>query len=104
MVALTTTVTVTVNDQLWRAVSTFRNAGPRDAAYILNRETGRITFGDGVHGARPPIGATVTVSYRHGAGSAGNLSKRIDDKDDVKKFSIVVRENRQVLCWGRRVR
>jgi hypothetical protein len=96
------TVTVTVDDHEWSLVSSLRDAGSSDAVYALNRETGSIRFGDGVHGARPPVGSTITVSYSQGAGSVGNISKRIDENDDVEKFLVIVRECQQVLGWGDR--
>jgi hypothetical protein len=96
------TVTVTVDDHEWSLVSSLQDAGSSDAVYVLNRESGRIRFGDGVHGARPTVGSTITVSYSRGAGSVGNISKRIDENDDVEKFWIIVRESQQVLGWGDR--
>jgi len=96
------TVTVTVDDREWRLVSSLLGAGSSDAVYVLNRETGSIRFGDGVHGARPPVGSTVTVSYSLGTGSAGNISKRIDENDDLQKFWVLVLKRQQALGWGRR--
>jgi hypothetical protein len=96
------TVTVTVDDHEWSLVSSLRDVGSSDAVYVLNRETGSIRFGDGVQGARPPVGSTIAVSYSLGTGSAGNISKRIDENDDVEKFWVIVRERRQVLGWGDR--
>jgi hypothetical protein len=94
------TVTVTVDDREWSLVASLQDAGSSDAVYVLNRETGSIRFGDGVQGARPTIGSTITVSYSRGAGSVGNISKRIDENDDVEKFWVIVRECQQVLGWG----
>jgi hypothetical protein len=96
------TVVVTVNNDPWNVVPSFRDVGPSDPVYTLNRETGTITFGDGVYGATPPVGSTISVSYRYGAGSAGNISKRIDDDCDVAKFWVVVRESYHILGWGDR--
>jgi predicted phage baseplate assembly protein len=41
--------------------------------FALDPEAGRIRFGDGARGARPPAGATLRVSYEYGAGRAGNV-------------------------------
>ncbi len=47
---------------------------PKNAkVFLVNAEAGEIRFGDGVHGARPPLGAKITVSYDYGAGVAGNV-------------------------------
>ncbi len=94
------TVTVTVDDHEWSLVSNLRDAGSSAAVYVLNRETGSIRFGDGVHGARPRVGSTITVSYSRGAGSVGNISKRIDVNEDVEKFWVIVRKCQQTLGWG----
>jgi glycine dehydrogenase len=43
---------------------------PRE--FILDPETGRVLFGDGEHGKRPPIGSR--SDHRHGGGKGGNVS------------------------------
>jgi hypothetical protein len=96
------TVTVTVDDHEWSLASSLRDAGSSDAVYVLNQETGSIGFGDGVHGARPQVGSTITVRYSCGAGSVGNISKRIDENEDVEKFWVIVGECQQASGWGGR--
>src|SRR5579864_7251312 len=95
-------ITVTVNGRQWRPVTGFRSAGPDDAVFTLNSQTGRIRFGDGLHGAIPSVGSTVSVSYRQGGGSAGNISKKICDATDVTQFRVFVRDRAQILGWGNR--
>jgi len=95
-------IAVTVNGRQWRPVSGFRRAGPDAAVFTLNSQTGRIRFGDGLHGAIPPVGSTVTVSYRQGGGSAGNISKKICDATDVTQFRVYVRDRVQIFSWGNR--
>src|SRR5438094_182945 len=43
---------------------------PRE--FIVDPETGRILFGEGVHGKRPPSG--MDSDYRHGGGKGGNVA------------------------------
>src|SRR5437588_684664 len=43
---------------------------PRE--FILDPETGRILFGEGEHGKRPPVGNG--SNYRHGGGKVGNVA------------------------------
>jgi hypothetical protein len=93
-------VVVTVNNRQWRAVSSFRDAGPNDAVFTLNQGTGNIAFGNGVNGAKPPVGSVITVRYHYGSGSAGNISKRIDDESQLSKFWVVVRDSEQSVGWG----
>lgn len=64
--------------QVWQEIDDLYSSGPDDTHYVLDRETGEITFGDGHHGLIPPvladnaIGNIVARSYRYGGGSAGN--------------------------------
>ena len=92
-------VVVTVNNRQ-RAVSSFRDAGPNDAVFTVNHKTGNIAFGDDVNGAKPPVGSVITVGYRHGSGSAGNISKRIHDESQLAKFWVIVRDSEQSVGWG----
>ena len=63
-----------INGLLWREVPSFFGAGPADEVYVVRADpdqTARITFGDGVRGARPASGVgNVTATYRFGAGAA----------------------------------
>jgi hypothetical protein len=93
-------VVVTVNKRQWNAVSSFSDAGPNDRVFTLNHETGNIAFGDGVNGAKPPVGSVITVGYRHGSGSTGNISKRIDHESQLTKFWVIVRDSEQSVGWG----
>jgi hypothetical protein len=42
--------------------------------FTLNAESGEIRFGDGQHGARPPLGSKIRASYDYGVGRAGNVN------------------------------
>ena len=46
-------------------------ADPR--VFVVDRESGEIRFGDGLRGARPPLGASIVASYAWGGGDAGNV-------------------------------
>jgi hypothetical protein len=67
---------VRVDDQEWTQVQSLDDAGP-DAAVFVVDSTGAVTFGDGTHGRRPSSQSEVTVSYRQGAGAAGNVQVSI---------------------------
>ncbi|HEX8070860.1 MAG TPA: putative baseplate assembly protein [Pyrinomonadaceae bacterium] len=58
----------------WREVPDFYDSGPRDRHYVLDRQTGELLFGDGLHGLIPPAGAANLrlARYRTGGGRAGN--------------------------------
>ncbi|MEO6729680.1 MAG: putative baseplate assembly protein [Ferruginibacter sp.] len=73
-----TTLEVRVNDILWKEVSTFYGAGPKDQVYVTTiNDDSKVTvqFGDGITGARLPTGTeNITATYRVGIGSAGLLN------------------------------
>jgi alpha-N-arabinofuranosidase len=60
------TLTLQVAGQTWTQVADLAQAGPADTVFALDAGTGMITFGNGIHGAIPPAGAPVTVSYDSG--------------------------------------
>jgi len=76
MIRLRSEIVVSVNNREWRLVSNLRDAGPTDAVFILDSQSGSVRFGNGVQGAKPPVGSTITVSYRQGTGCAGNIPKK----------------------------
>lgn len=64
----------------WTPVVDFHGAAPDDRVYVLDRASGVVRFGDGVHGKIPvanadlPSGNVVARTYRHGGGSNGNVA------------------------------
>lgn len=48
------------------------NGEPR--VFTVDRESGVIRFGDGIHGARVPRDAVIRASYDYGGGAAGNVN------------------------------
>jgi predicted phage baseplate assembly protein len=60
----------------WIEQPNFYFSGPEDRHYVLDRASGRILFGDGVHGMLPTPGNSNIVAYvyRAGGGLAGNLA------------------------------
>jgi hypothetical protein len=86
------TVTLRVGDAFWAEVDDLFVAGPEVPApdlrrppgvaappsapatvYTLDPTSGTVSFGDGLHGARPPLGAAIRADYAYGAGRAGNV-------------------------------
>ncbi|HEX2203713.1 MAG TPA: putative baseplate assembly protein, partial [Longimicrobium sp.] len=69
--------------QPWKAVPLFRDPGPDVPAeeageearvYLVDAESGTVTFGDGRRAAIPPAGSAVVArSYRYGGGAGGNV-------------------------------
>lgn len=66
--------TVRVDGEPFVEVADFDASGPTDPHYRLDREAGRVTFGDGESGRVPPAEATVTADYVYGGGADANVS------------------------------
>lgn len=66
-------VAVSVDGGRWIQVEDFDSSGPNDAHFVLDRESGSITFGDGSHGRRPPAGSRIQATYRYGGSAQGNV-------------------------------
>jgi hypothetical protein len=72
MPALALTVEVTpVAGGFFFLFSEISPAAGTDPVFTLNRETGEVTFGDGVLGQRPPTGQGVVATYQSGTGAVG---------------------------------
>lgn len=54
---------VTVGGQAWSRVDDLSSAGPGARVFQVDRQRASITFGDGTHGAIPPAGQVVRVTY-----------------------------------------
>ncbi|MDQ0252245.1 hypothetical protein J2W22_004333 [Sphingomonas kyeonggiensis] len=71
-------LSVTVNGAVWQCVQALGSMGPDARAYQLTQDAqgrAQVTFGDGVHGLRPPTGTdNITATYRVGAGTNGNVA------------------------------
>ncbi len=85
---------VTANNQTeeWTAIDDLLTAGPEvpvqdpkdppgvvppppapSRVFAVNLESGELRFGDGLRGARPPLGAVLRADYDYGVGRAGNV-------------------------------
>ncbi|HTZ07226.1 MAG TPA: baseplate J/gp47 family protein [Gaiellaceae bacterium] len=86
------TVNLTVDGTAWTRVDDLYSVGPEvpvpdlrlspgaqqppaqvTTAYTLDASTGILTFGDGLHGTRPPAGSRIRADYAYGSGGAGNV-------------------------------
>jgi len=67
--------TITVAGEEWTEVDDLDQSGPQDKHYELDRQNGEIVFGNGIDGAKLPVGETVfATEYVHGGGTEGNIS------------------------------
>ncbi|MCZ7406590.1 MAG: hypothetical protein O8C67_16910, partial [Candidatus Methanoperedens sp.] len=57
----------------WHEMNYLYSSGPQSRHYIIDRNKGTITFGDGERGMIPPAGKdNIRCSYRYGGGAIGN--------------------------------
>jgi len=55
--------------KIWKEVKDFSESTKNDKHYVINRSTGEINFGDGIHGMKLPEGnKNVIAKYRYGEG------------------------------------
>jgi hypothetical protein len=66
--------------------------------YRLDLEAGEIYFGNGVHGARPPLGAVIQASYSHGGGLQGMVGIGTIQKSPALPSGVKV--SNPVPTWG----
>lgn len=112
-------VTLTVNGETWTRVDDILTADsevpvrrarslpteplpasdPEKAnVYTVDRESGEIRFGDGLHGARPSRNAVIRVSYSYGGGTAGNVGIGAVKKSPALTNGIKV--TNEIPTWG----
>ncbi|GAB3866184.1 hypothetical protein GCM10028801_38120 [Nocardioides maradonensis] len=58
----------------WHEIDDIFAADREEPAYALDPATGRITFGSGLNGLRPPRGAAIRASYWYGGGTQGQVA------------------------------
>ena len=73
---------------------------PSSKVFSLDKESGQIRFGDGIHGARPPAGAVIQASYAYGGGTQGMVGIGSINKGAALPAGVKV--NNPVPTWGGR--
>ncbi len=112
-------ITVTLNGtpEEWQETDDLLNAGPEIPTtdkrlplgtppdsnplvkvFTVDAESGRIRFGDGTHGARPPFGALLRANYDYGVGTVGNVGAGAITSGPALPASITV--NNPIRTWG----
>jgi len=72
---------------------------PRPAkVFTLDQEAGQITFGDGLRGARPPLGAILRADYDYGAGRDGDVGEGAINNGPSLPAGLTV--TNPVRTWG----
>jgi len=60
----------------WNQVSNFSESNEKSRHYVLDRGSGLIRFGDGIHGRIPPKGAAIKATYRTNGGEKTTTCRR----------------------------
>lgn len=75
-----------ITDELAAAA---REDQPGAGVFAVDREAGQVQFGDGVHGARPALGAELIASYDWTAGRGGNVAAgAINRAQDLAEIAV----------------
>jgi predicted phage baseplate assembly protein len=78
------TVKVNIQEQgqtyEWIRVGSLYSSGPTDRSFLVNRQRGEVSFGDGLTGRLPlPVGTQgVEVAYQAGGGAAGLVGENLE--------------------------
>jgi hypothetical protein len=65
----------------WREVSGFEASAPDDRHFMVDAESGVVTFGNGSHGRPPQAGQRIrALEYRYGGGRIGNVPAKAINK------------------------
>ena len=111
-------VQVRVNGELWERVDDLSTSAPevpvrsprfssesvdksisenfKVTVYTVDRESGEIRFGDGLHGKRPPIGASIQATYDYGGGRQGSIGIGVINKGAPQGLQVI----NPVPTWG----
>ena len=66
--------------------------------FDVDAESGEVRFGDGLRGARPPLGAAIRADYDYGVGRDGNVNKGAINSSPALPAGIKV--TNPVATWG----
>jgi len=71
---------------------------PLTEVFTLDAESGELRFGDGEHGRRPPLGATLRAEYDYSVGDAGNVG--VGSISTGASLPAGIRVSNPVRTWG----
>lgn len=63
----------TGNWATWQYIDDLYAASLDDKVFTVDPEAGKITFGNGINGFRPPLGKSIRVTYEYGGGLDGQV-------------------------------
>jgi len=69
---------VKIESEGWKEVETLEMFGHDQKVFQVDKTSGILTFGDGVHGKIPPLDVTIFCKYTTSAGAQGNISQNLE--------------------------
>jgi len=84
--------------EVWRMTDDLYAEKPDAKVFNLDSESGQITFGDGLRGARPLRGAVIQASYEYGGGLDGKVA--IGGINKASALPGGVKVSNTVATWG----
>lgn len=82
----------------WTLTDALYAAGPEDHVFAIDAEAGVVSFGSGLHGARPPLRSGIRITYEHGGGTQGVVPIDAINKGDSLPAGVKVRS--PLATWG----
>jgi hypothetical protein len=90
---------ISVRNPRWLPTAPSPSSDPgKSKVFTVDRESGEIRFGDGLHGTRPSINAIIRASYDYGGGTQGNLGIGSINKSPGLTNGIKV--TNEIPTWG----
>ena len=91
---------MTVDGEPWSPVTSLAGHGPDDRVYVLRTDgdTTTVTFGDGMTGRRPPAGARIGSTYRHGGGASGGDPNGDAESDPLRALLDLLAQEADILA------
>lgn len=88
-----------VYHRIWTEVDDFDGSGPQDNHYVIDKENGKVKFGDGLYGRVPPSGSKIRIiQYRVGGGEEGNIKAGYEWEIDHNGLTI---KNQKAATGGK---
>jgi hypothetical protein len=84
--------------EVWRMTDDLYAEKPDAKVFNLDPESGQVTFGDGLRGARPLRGAVIQASYEYGGGIEGNVAIAAINKASALPGGVKI--SNPVPTWG----
>ena len=69
---------IKIDAEEWKETDTIKLFTHDEKVFQINENSGTITFGDGIHGAIPPLDSTISCTYTTSMGADGNILQNLE--------------------------